>query len=202
VDVARGVPGSAYLWRLTGDAQQVDSFPGQRRLVSHRDNCSPYFASWKSKYISTLPSGFLQPVTLRAEPCRIDCGRVVVLFVVLPVFPDVPVSPPELSPEFPPPEFPPLFSPDVPESSDCGVISFAALLPRTPPRTAARITAIAITPPTISHNRFFRCLSSSVPGSGSSTDGLKCSGYCSYAAYAGEVPEGVVASRSARLYRS
>jgi hypothetical protein len=142
VDAPRRAPALACDLKLNGDAQHVESLPGERRLVSHRVYRSPSCGSWKKRYVSALPSGFLQPVTLSPEPCRIDCGRVVVVDVVSPggvsAFPPSPPSPP------------------VCEADESPDDEFAALLPNTPPKTAARRTMTATTPPTTSHDRFLR----------------------------------------------
>jgi hypothetical protein len=146
VDAPRRVPALAYELKLNGAAQHVESLPGERRLVSHREYRSPSCGSWKKRYVSALPSGFLQPATLSPEPCRIDCGRVVVVDVVLDV-----ASPDGVS-AFPP--SPP--SAPVREADESPDDEFAALLPKTPPKTAARMTMTATIPPTISHGRFLR----------------------------------------------
>jgi hypothetical protein len=172
VDAARRLPGMAFELSLTGSVQHVDSLAVVPRLLSHRTYCNSSSRSWKKRYVSELPSGFLHPVTVRLEPCRIG----VVVAVLLGAELSAVLVAPELPESFPAVfVLPESWSPcDADVSADEELA--AALLPNTPPKTAPRMTMTAITPPIISHNRFL-----DLPGAtgGECSGGDPCDGLCS-----------------------
>jgi hypothetical protein len=141
VVAVRRLPGLAYELTLTGNVQHVAFLSAERWPLSHRIYCSPSFLSWKKRYVSALPSDFLQPVTASPEPCRISV-EVVVLSG------DVPSDVLSVAGGSAFPKLPDFSDRFADEES-------AALLPNTPPKTAPRITRTAITAPMITHNRFF-----------------------------------------------